>query len=305
MTKIFKEKAAVSEAGRERASWPRGVVQALGAGTLTLLLAAAPARAEFELPRENPAAKVSQQVGLTDIAVEYNSPAVKGRKIWGSLVAFDRPWSISNNQPTLVRFGKDVLFGEHLVASGTYRLYAVPGRSTWTFVLSRSAEKDGLPRDGKLEADAVTAQVTPVAAPHRERLTFLFANFDDEKASLDLEWEKLRFSLPIVVRTSQQVMANINGLDDAWRSYANAARYMLETKKDFDTGLRYINQSLSLKEDWYSYWIKGALYAAKGDFVAAVEQGDKAYQLGSRLGDGFTLETELRRALNDWRRRVR
>jgi len=305
VTKTFKENAVVSEAGRERAGWPRGVVQALGAGTLAFLLAASPARAEFELPRENPPAKVSQQVGLTDIAVEYNSPAVKGRKIWGSLVAFDRPWSISNNQPTLVRFGKDVLFGEHLIASGTYRLYAVPGRSTWAFVLSRSAEKDGLPRDGKLEADAVTVQVTPVTAPHRERLTFLFSNFDDEKASLDLEWEKLRFSLPIVVRTSQQVMANINGLDEAWRSYANAARYMLETKKDFDTGLRYINQSLSLKEDWYSYWIKGALYAAKGDFAAAVEQGDKAYQLGSRLGDGFTLETELRRALNDWRRRVR
>jgi len=275
------------------------------AGTLSGVVAVSPARAEFELPRENPPAKVSQQVGLTDIAVEYNSPAVKGRKIWGALVAYDRPWSISTNQPTIVRFGRDVMIGDQVLASGSYRLYAVPSHSNWTLVLSRSAEKNGLPRDGKLEADAVAVQVTPVAVPHRERLTFFFSNFDEERASLDLEWEKVRVTLPLTVRTSQQVMANINGLDDAWRSYANAARYMLESKKDFDTGLRYINQSLALKEDWYSYWIKGALYAAKGDFANAVEQGEKAYQLGSRLGDAFTLETDLRRALNDWRRRVR
>jgi len=276
------------------------------AGALSGFVAVAPARAEFELPRENPPAKVSQQVGLTDLAVEYNSPAVKGRKIWGAVVAYDRPWSISAaNQPTMIRFGRDVMIGDHILPAGGYRLYAVPSHNTWTLVLSKSAERNGLPRDGKLEADAVAVQVTPVAIPHRERLTFFFSNFDDEKASLDLEWEKLRVTLPLSVRTSQQVMANINGLDEAWRSYANAARYMLESKKDFDTGLRYINQSLALKEDWYSYWIKGALYAAKGDFSNAVEQGDKAYQLGSQLGDAFTLETELRRALNDWRRRVR
>ncbi len=84
---------------------------------------------------------------------------------------------------------------------------------------------------------------------------------------------------------------------------ANAARFMLETKKDFDAGLRYANQSLALKEDWYTYWIKAALLAAKRDYRGAVEQGQRAYELGQRLGDDFFLEADLKKALADWRRR--
>ncbi|MFN2377281.1 MAG: hypothetical protein ABR538_12140, partial [Candidatus Binatia bacterium] len=36
-----------------------------------------PASAAIDLPRPSPAASVSQRVGLTDVSVEYFSPAVK------------------------------------------------------------------------------------------------------------------------------------------------------------------------------------------------------------------------------------
>ena len=80
---------------------------------------------------------------------------------------------------------------------------------------------------------------------------------------------------------------------------------MLETKKDFDAGLKYADKSLALKEDWYTYWIKAALFAAKGEYRAAHEQGEKAYQLGQRLGDGFVLEPELKKSLADWDARAK
>ena len=50
---------------------------------------------------------------------------------------------------------------------------------------------------------------------------------------------------------------------------------MLETKKDYAAGLRYIDQSLALKQDWYNVWIKALLYAGKGDYKAA-EKGSPA-----------------------------
>ena len=68
---------------------------------------------------------------------------------------------------------------------------------------------------------------------------------------------RLRVSIPIAVNTSQQVLSGIADLDSAWRSYANAARYMLETKKDYDAGLKYADQSLALKEDWYTLLDQG------------------------------------------------
>jgi hypothetical protein len=270
------------------------------------LEASIPAQAEVELPRESPLAKVSQQVGLTEISLEYASPAVKGRKVWGDLVPYDRPWSISPNRVTTIRFSKDVSVGDKPVSAGTYRLYAVPGRETWSFILSKLNDEvpaDASAQDVTFDAKAVRVKAQLRISPHRERLTFLFSDFTEDRTSLDLEWERLRASVSIVANTAQQVQVGISELDSTWRSYANAARFMLETKKDFDAGLRYAEQSLALKEDWYTLWIKAALLAAKRDYRGAVETGERSYQLGQRLGSGFVLEPELKKALADWKRR--
>jgi hypothetical protein len=275
-----------------------------GAAAALVLMAAATAAAEVELPRQNPAATVSQQVGLTDIAVEYASPAVKGRKIWGQVVPFDRTWSISPNQPTKIRFSKDVQIGERTVAAGTYSLSAVPTKGDWTIVLAKLAAPGVPGGDERVDSDPVRLKVHPKASAFRERLTFLFSDFSEEKTTLDLEWDKLRVSVPIGVNTTRQVLSGISELDSAWRSYANAARYMLETKKDYDAGLKYADQSLALKEDWYTYWIKGSLHAAKGDWKAAREAGEKAYQLGQKSGDSFVLEAELKKDISEWGRRA-
>ena len=125
--------------------------------------------------------------------------------------------------------------------------------------------------------------MTPKAAPFRERLAYLVTDFTDDKASLDLEWEKLRLSIPIAVQTSAQALANINSaVDNGWRTYANAARYMLENKKDYDTGMKYVDQSLALKEDWFNVWIKAELLAAKGNSKDARATGEHAYELGKK-----------------------
>jgi tetratricopeptide (TPR) repeat protein len=271
-------------------------------GILALMaLRAAPAAAEVELPRQSPVASVSQQVGLTDIAVDYSSPAVKARRIWGAAVPYDKPWSISPNQPTRIRFSRDVQVGERSVPAGTYLMSMIPAKGEWTVVLRRSA---GLEKVDDSPGDLVRLKVRAKPSSYRERLTFLFSDFDDDKTSLDLEWERVRVSIPISVNTTRQVLMGINELDTTWRSYANAARYMLETKKDFDAGLKYADQSLALREDWYTLWIKGALLAAKGDFKGAHEQAERASQLAPKAAEGFVLDAELSKNLADWGRRA-
>src|SRR5262249_50268620 len=158
------------------------------------------------------------------------------------------------NRPTTVRFSRDVIVGDAAVAAGTYRLSAIPGKDAWTFLLVKTGDHAAVAAGATgAEPPPIRVRVRPKVAPHRERLPFLFSDFSSERTSLDLEWENLRASLPISANTAQQVQASIKELDGAWRSYANAARFMLETKKDFDAGLKYANQSLALKEDWYTF----------------------------------------------------
>jgi hypothetical protein len=268
-----------------------------------LCCAAGLARADLDLPRPSPFAKVVQTVGLTDITVDYSSPGVKGRKIWGAVVPTDQMWRAGANQATKVTFSRDVTFAGKPVPAGTYAFFVIPTKSVWTVILNKRADQAGTGRDYKQADDLLRVQVQPKAAPFRERLAYLVTDFTDDKASLDLEWEKVRLSIPITVATVTQVSASITAaIDGTWRTYANAARYLLETKKDADTAGKYIDQSLALKEDWFNVWIKAEVLAAKGNFKDARAQGDRAYELGKK-SDGFFLEPEMKKTLAEWKKK--
>jgi hypothetical protein len=274
-----------------------------GLGTL-LALAAGPARADLDLPRPSPFAKTWQVVGLTEITVDYSSPGVKGRKIWGGLVPYDQMWRAGANQATKVTFSKDVTFAGKPVPAGSYAFFVIPGKSDWTVILNKKADQPGTARDYKQDQDLLRVQVKPKAAPFRERLAYLVTDFTDDKASLDLEWEKLRLTIPIGLGTAAQAQANIQAaIDGTWRTHANAARYMLENKKDYDAGLKLIDQSLGMKEDWYNLWIKAELVAAKGDKKDAVPLAEKALALGQKEGPAFFAEGEVKKALGEWKKK--
>jgi len=277
---------------------------ALAAALAVLAVLAAPAaRADLDLPRPSPFAKVWQVVGLTEITVDYSSPGVKGRKIWGGLVPYDQMWRAGANSATKVTFSKDVTFAGKPVPAGSYAFFVIPGKSDWTVILNKKADQGGIGRDYKQDQDLLRVQVKPKAAPFRERLAYLVTDFTDDKASLDLEWEKLRLSIPITVDTTNQALAAIkNAVDNTWRTYANAARYMLENKKDYDAGMKLVDQSLALKEDWFNVWIKAELQAAKGSVKDARATGEHAYELGKK-DSNFFLEGEIKKTLGEWKKK--
>jgi hypothetical protein len=269
----------------------------------TVVLASANAFAQLDLPRPSPSAKVSQVIGLTEITVDYSSPAVKGRPIWGALVPYNQMWRTGANQATKITFSRDVTFGGKPVPAGTYALFTIPTKGEWTVILNKKADQSGTGREYKADLDLVRFQVHAKPAPHRERMTFLFSDFTDDKGTLDLEWDKLRVAMPIKVDTEAQAMANIaKSIDGTWRTYANAARYLAETKKDYDTGLKYIEQSLSLKVDWFNLWIKATLLADKGKTKDAITVGEQAYELGQKA-DFFFLEPEIKKTLAEWKKK--
>jgi hypothetical protein len=270
----------------------------------SVFLLSSPAMSQLDLPRPSPAAKVSQVIGLTEVSVDYSSPAVKGRKIWGGLVPFDQMWRTGANQATKISFSKDAVFAGKPVPAGTYALFTIPTKGAWTVVLNKKADQSGTARDYKADQDLLRVQLQTKSAPFRERMTFLFTDFTDDEASLNLEWERLRLSIPIKVHTAEQALANIAAsLDGTWRTYAFAARYMLETKKDYNTGLKYIDQSLALKEDWFNLWIKASLLAGKGNYKDAYALAEKAYQLGQKA-EFFFFEADVKKALADWKKKI-
>lgn len=271
-----------------------------------LSLVAAPAFAQqpipsIDLPRPSPLGKVSQMVGVTEVTVEWSSPAVKGRKIWGALVPFDQLWRTGANSATKVTFSKDVKLDGKPVPAGSYALFTIPGKDAWTVILNKNVNQGGT-REYKQELDAIRLTVKPATLPaSRERLTFLFSDTTESSTSLDMEWEKLRLSLPIKAATDEQIAANLKGLsDNAWRPWNNAARYLMEEKKDYDQALALVEKSLLLKEDWLNVWTKAQILAAKGKHKEAYPLAEKANALGQKA-EYFFFADDVKKALADWK----
>lgn len=257
--------------------------------------------AQLQLPRPSPAAKVTQTVGLTEISVEYSSPAVRGRQIWGAVVPYGQVWRTGANQATKITFSKDVTVGNTPVPAGSYAFFAVPTPKEWTLILNKDFNQGGA-FNYKQELDVLRLQVLPKQIPHRERLAYLVSDFTEDAASLDLEWEKLRISLPIKLGTRDQALANIKGMTDgAWVPFNSAARYMLESAKDYDAGLQLVDKSLAAKEHWFNLWTKAELLAAKGKRKEALSYAQKAKQLGEKTPQAFFLAEEVNKAVREWK----
>jgi hypothetical protein len=267
-------------------------------------LVSLPALAQLKLPAPSPSAKVMQTAGLTEITVDYSSPAVKARKIWGGLVPYDQVWRAGANKATLITFSQPVVIGETAVPAGSYSFFIIPSTKEWTLALNKVTDLWGSD-EYKKESDVVRVMVKPQSIVLRERLAYAVTNFSNESASIDLEWEKVRVSLPVKLKTAEQAAANIKAAQDgAWAPMFQAARYALETK-DYANGLTYIDKSLAADERWVNVWMKAQLLAGQGKLKEAYPLAEKAQALGAKVKpDDFYQAEDIKKALAEWKSKI-
>lgn len=256
--------------------------------------------AQLELPKSSPGAAVLQRVGLTEIEVDYGSPAVKDREIWGKLIPFGKLWRTGANEATIISFTTDVNILGNEIPAGKYTLLSIPNEDEWTFIINEDITLVGTANYDE-EFDVARFKVKPTAGNHRERLTFLFENTTNQETTLVMEWAKLRMEIPIKVETHEMTMDVINTfMSNHWRNYARAAHYTLEAGEDLDQGLTWIAEAIALQEDyWYNYWIQAQLYNAKGDNKKAKKAAQTAKKLGDKASN-FFYKDKVEKALKEW-----
>ena len=280
------------------------VLACVTVAALALAHTASAQQAAPELPAPSPKARVEQRVGLTDFSIEYSSPGVKGRKIWGELVPYDKTWRTGANAATKLTASREFTFGGKQVPAGSYALYTIPGKTSWVVALNTNLQAGG--NDGfDPKADVVRVNVAPQAIKGRERLTFLLSDTTDESVRLDMEWEKLRVSVPIQVATKTQVLAAIDkAVDDAWRPHFASARYLLESGGDLAKALGYVDQSIAIKPTWWNHWVRAQILAKQNRAQDAVATGEKALQLGTgdRVFESFFKE-EVSKTVAGWKKK--
>lgn len=167
------------------------VGSAMAALSLAVLASAAPAQ---QRPRPSPPAKAECKFSDgKSITVDYSSPRMRGRKIYGELVPFGQVWRTGANEATTFVTTSDLSIGGKNVPAGSYTLYTVPGQDKWTLIISKKTGQWGIPYPGEGE-DLLRAEMKVSSLPSPvENFTTAF-QLAGNSCTLQIDWETTRAS---------------------------------------------------------------------------------------------------------------
>lgn len=144
-----------------------------------------------EKNRPSPPASDSTQIGDTRLSINYSSPGVKKRKIWGELVPYGEIWRTGANKATYLTTSDDILINDKKLNAGKYAMFTITTDSIWTIIFNEEWDQWGAYNyDPKY--DVLKLAITPKKSDYTERMTFTFV---DE--GLKFEWENLYYILQI------------------------------------------------------------------------------------------------------------
>lgn len=254
------------------------------------------------MPQPSPHASVEQTVGVAVVHVDYSSPAVHEREIWGGLLPYGQLWRAGANAATRVELTEPSRIFDTDVPAGAYSLFVIPNEGEWTVILNRDSSGRGYSGHDPAE-DVVRGSVTPADAPPRERLAYLFEDTTESSTTLVLDWAGKRLPIPITFDTPGLVRARIDGvLAQAWRPHFNAGRYLLEQEGHEAEAVELLTRSQQIQATWWNEWFLARALAATDRQADAIEHAEHALELGA--GDTVfegNFAAQVRSSLEQWR----
>lgn len=151
--------------------------------------------------KASPATTATGMLGDAKITINYGSPSVKGRKIWGELVPYGKVWRAGANEATTFETDKTILVDGKKLPAGKYSIYMIPNEKEWQVIFNSETGQWGTKKGGDTsrvpEKDVLTVTVKPVATKElTEKLTYTVT-----KKGFNLTWEKLE--VPVSITTTK------------------------------------------------------------------------------------------------------
>lgn len=169
------------------------------AAVLSLLVFPAQGRAQMGAGRKplSPPAKAECRFssGKT-IHMAYSSPRMRGRKIFGGLVPYNKVWRVGANEATTFDTDANLVVGGKDVPAGNYTLFALPSPDSWKLIISKKTGEWGIPYPGaQYDFARIPMQVSKLPAP-LEDFTIHFDQTGDA-CTMHLDWATTRASIKI------------------------------------------------------------------------------------------------------------
>ena len=151
---------------------------------------------EQDAPVLSPPTQMTASIGDADVTVDYSSPSVRGRAIWGELVPYGKVWRTGANAATTISISKDILVEGNVLAAGKYALFTIPSEDKWTFIFNSNPDQWGN-YDYDESKDVLRVDVVPQENAEMVETMKFEVDESSEQAQIVLKWEKLMVPVKI------------------------------------------------------------------------------------------------------------
>lgn len=161
----------------------------------------------------------SANIGKADITINYHSPSVSGRKIFGGIVPFDfvvdgleYPWRAGSNQRTTIEFSHDVWVEGKKLAAGSYGFLVLVSANEWTLVFSSGKSWGAFNYDKS--NDVLRVPVKTLTTPFQEWLSYEFVNPKSESVGVQLRWENTAAVFNVRTDALSNILSGLQAKED-------------------------------------------------------------------------------------------
>lgn len=155
--------------------------------------------AHAKKPMLSPPAKATVQLDGKQVSITYNSPSMRGRKIFGGLVPYDKVWRTGANQATTLKTDANLKIGTVDVPAGTYTLYTLPSEGTWKLIINKQTGQWGTVYTQDHDLARVDMQKDQLPSP-QEMMSISFEKTHGNRTQLHVRWDTTDVWVPVVAQ---------------------------------------------------------------------------------------------------------
>lgn len=145
---------------------------------------------------KSPRTAAMANVGSNHVHIDYSAPSVRGRQVFGGLVAFDEVWVTGAHSATNISFSEDILLDGKTITKGKYALFTIPGENEWVVIINKNWEQH-LADDYDESEDVLRTKVIPIKLENSvEQLNFKVADLGGKKGQIVFQWSSTEIKIP-------------------------------------------------------------------------------------------------------------
>jgi len=133
------------------------------------------------------------------LKINYHSPGVRKRIIWGGLVPYDEVWVTGAHDATTLEVPKAFVVNGKEIPAGKYAFFTIPGKKEWTVIINKNWQQH-LASEYDEKEDIVRVRVKPKKNEHTERLQYFTETTNEKNGKIAVAWEKLRVEIPFLLK---------------------------------------------------------------------------------------------------------